>query len=272
MATTTIGWGDGSGDNLYLTYPDASGDQTVSVTSDANTGAARSKTVTFTASGVSPVTLTVNQAAGLPYTPLEYIQTDGVAYIDSGVVGKGPRAFRLKVKLNDTLTNSEVIVGCGNTDGATSTFAAGSRGSSYPGKIGLGYYYFYNSSMADVPSSQPFEIRCVLRYGENYIAVKGLNDASFTKYTKTQNRNISTNRNMYIFASNNNNSPARKMANGERIYYVKIYSSIDTQTDTYYGLLFDGVPALYNGEYGLWDTVSNSFFGNVAGSGAFSGG
>lgn len=49
MATTTIGWGDGSGDNIYLTYPSASGDQTVSVSSDANTGAARTKTVTFTA-------------------------------------------------------------------------------------------------------------------------------------------------------------------------------------------------------------------------------
>ena len=67
MATTTISWGDGSGDNIYLTYPSASGDQTVTVTSDANTGAARTKTVTFTAgSGTNTATqtLTVNQAAG----------------------------------------------------------------------------------------------------------------------------------------------------------------------------------------------------------------
>ena len=49
MATTTIPWGDGSGDNIYLTYSSASGDQTVEVSSDANTGNARTKVVTFTA-------------------------------------------------------------------------------------------------------------------------------------------------------------------------------------------------------------------------------
>ena len=35
MAVTTIPWGDGSGDNIYLTYPSASGDQTIQVSSDA---------------------------------------------------------------------------------------------------------------------------------------------------------------------------------------------------------------------------------------------
>lgn len=63
MATTTIPWDDGSGDNIYLTYSSASGDQTVEVSSDANTGSARTKVVTFTAGNVSQA-LTVNQDAG----------------------------------------------------------------------------------------------------------------------------------------------------------------------------------------------------------------
>ena len=63
MATTTIPWGDGSGDNIYLTYSSASGDQTVEVSSDANTGNARTKVVTFTA-GNATQTLTVNQERG----------------------------------------------------------------------------------------------------------------------------------------------------------------------------------------------------------------
>ena len=66
MATTIIGWGDGSGDNIYLTYLMASGDQTVEVSSDANTGSARTKTVTFSASGVTPVTVTISQEASEP--------------------------------------------------------------------------------------------------------------------------------------------------------------------------------------------------------------
>lgn len=59
-----VAWGDGTGDKIYLTYSASEGSQTVAVSSDANTGAARSKTVTFSASGVSPVTLTVTQAEG----------------------------------------------------------------------------------------------------------------------------------------------------------------------------------------------------------------
>lgn len=83
MARTTIPWGDGSGDNIYLDYPAASGDQTIAVSSDALTGGARTKVVTFSASGVTPVTLTVKQA---PYdAEVEYLQSDGSSYIDTGV-------------------------------------------------------------------------------------------------------------------------------------------------------------------------------------------
>ena len=91
MAITTIPWGDGSGDNIYLSAPSQTGDQSVSVTSDPNTGAARSKVVTFSASGVSPVSLTINQDAWrrlpLGYTELEYVITDSKAYLDTGVSG-----------------------------------------------------------------------------------------------------------------------------------------------------------------------------------------
>lgn len=64
--TEEIAWGDGTSDKIYLTADALEGNQTVSVSSDANTGAARSKVVTFSATGVTPVTLTVNQEAGGP--------------------------------------------------------------------------------------------------------------------------------------------------------------------------------------------------------------
>lgn len=85
MAVTEIAWGDGSNDKIYLNYPDASGDQTVSVSSDANTGNARTKVITFTA-GVATETLTVSQDAG--YTPVfyNYLYFDGTAYIDTDII------------------------------------------------------------------------------------------------------------------------------------------------------------------------------------------
>lgn len=91
MAITTIPWGDGSGDNIYLSAPSQTGDQSVSVTSDPNTGAARSKVVTFSASGVSPVSLTINQEAGTPQEvtislhPTSYDTTDYSYYSTSNM-------------------------------------------------------------------------------------------------------------------------------------------------------------------------------------------
>lgn len=62
---TEIPWGDGSGDKIYLSRNASEGDQVVQVSSDANSGAARTKVVTFT-SGVGNIQrqLTINQAAG----------------------------------------------------------------------------------------------------------------------------------------------------------------------------------------------------------------
>ena len=68
--TQQIEWADGSGDKIYISASEFSGNQQVAVSSDPNTGAARSKVVTFTAGNVSQ-TLTVQQAAGREPLPAE---------------------------------------------------------------------------------------------------------------------------------------------------------------------------------------------------------
>ena len=68
--TQQIEWADGSGDKIYITANEFSGNQQIAVSSDPNTGAARSKVVTFSAGNVSK-TLTVEQAAGVP-TPATF--------------------------------------------------------------------------------------------------------------------------------------------------------------------------------------------------------
>lgn len=68
-----VGWGDGSGENIYVTYDEAQGNQTVMVSSDENTGAARTASVTF-ATGSITRTLTVNQEAG-QLTPVTKTET-----------------------------------------------------------------------------------------------------------------------------------------------------------------------------------------------------
>lgn len=63
--TTEISWGDGTSDKIYLTRNASEGNQTVSVSSDANTGAARSKSVSFSTGGITRI-LTISQEAGAP--------------------------------------------------------------------------------------------------------------------------------------------------------------------------------------------------------------
>lgn len=116
MATTTIPWGDGSGDNIYLTYSASQGDQTVLVSSDANVGGARTKDITFSVNVGGTVisrVLTVLQpaqselivpiyngvypsyndvargfAVSIPseYQRVEYISAIGTSVIDTGIV------------------------------------------------------------------------------------------------------------------------------------------------------------------------------------------
>lgn len=89
MATITIPWEDGSGDNIYLTYSQASGDQTVTVTSDAYAGSnSRTKDVIFTTTNGNTTvskTLTVIQEEPVPYdSRIEYLESTGTQYIDIG--------------------------------------------------------------------------------------------------------------------------------------------------------------------------------------------
>lgn len=264
--TTEIPWGDGSGDKIYLTRDASEGDQNVQVSSDANTGSARSKVVTFT-SGVGNIQrqLTINQAAGLPYTPLEYIEADGIAYIDSGIKGNAPMSVTGKM-LPVLASSNAYFMGCRKDSGNTRFIFLFISTSKY---AGFGYANGAYASAVNVATSvdnkTPMEFHTILRSGTNRVGVKQQGESSFTDYTRSINSTITTNTNIHILGYNNHGTPV-PAPSGMRCYGVKLYSS-----NNYTNLVFDGIPVLYNGEYGLWDKVSNSFFGNAAGSGAFTG-
>lgn len=268
MATTEIAWGDGSGDKIYVTANALEGDQTILVSSDANTGAARSKVVTFSASGVTSVTLTVSQeAGGLPYTPITYLQTDGTAYINTGVSGSSPKSSELKVMIPST--TACVMLGKGNINTSSQVasmfvllYMNGSRAC-------FGYRFRYLTGSPNVSTSitnqTPFVVRTQLKAGNQWIGVKQEGDVDWTSLSKTQGTASTGTENLYLFRDNYSSAPL-PCPSGSRVYYCKIYSDYNFTT-----LVFDGVPCIYNGEYGLWDKVSNTFFGNAAGSGAFTG-
>ena len=198
---------------------------------------------------------------------VDYIETDGVAYIDTGIKGNAP----MSVKLFNVVP---VIKSSGNS------YICGSRKDSGNTRFvfcvitdtkmaGYGYdsgIYGSQISVADsVDNHTPMQVQTSLKATEQRIYVKQAGESSYTNYSSTVSSDINTDRNLHVFGLNNQGTPSPAAA-GTRIGYIKIYSD-----STFSNIIFDAFACVYNGEYGMWDNVSNTFFGNAAGSGAFTG-
>lgn len=201
--------------------------------------------------------------APLPYTPVEYIETDGTAYIDTGISGSIPRSFEMRI--TPMPVSSEYYF-------AGVRVSASSR--MYPLLISSSKTagYAFNSSAwnptsiaTSIDNRSPMDVRTHIRSGSQQIGIKQAGDSSYTNFSKTATGSFTTTLKIFLFTANNNGSPLTSCA-GVRLHSVKIY--VDSTYTTCY---FDGQPCIYNGEYGLWDRISNTFFGNAAVSGAFTG-
>lgn len=86
--TKTIDWGDGTTDKITLTYNAASGNQNVSISSDANSDfVERSKDITFSALVGGKVVLTRTLTITQQGRNLIVVTDNGVATTDNDVVG-----------------------------------------------------------------------------------------------------------------------------------------------------------------------------------------
>lgn len=202
-----------------------------------------------------------------PYTIVNYIQTDGTAYIDTGIKGNAPKSFTGKMLpiLPASSTGSSYFLGCRKDTGNTRFWAFSVYGTK---KAAFGYYSGYYAQVdiaSSIDNATPLEFHSVLQKGTCLVGVKQQGASSFTDYSRSISYSVTTGYNICLFAVNNAGTIAHSLP-GTRCYGLKIYNSAN-----YTSLVFDGIPVIYNGAYGLWDLVSNSFFGNVAGSGAFTG-
>ena len=216
------------------------------------------------------VTGTYGDQAPLPYTPLEYIQTDGVAYIDTGIVATPPRSSEIKLLMSSS-SYCGILCGYATSSGSNSKNFALLKLSDSDATV---YTYYYNyggndgtpSASYSISNSKPFIVRTTLKKGAQAISLKQENSSSWSVHRGTQNSTVTSTYHLILFNGYNSGTLSIPAPSGTRLYYCKIYSD-----ELFTQLVFDGVPALYNGEYGLWDNVSNSFKGNSNNSGAFSG-
>lgn len=261
MARTTIPWGDGSGDNIYLDYDAATGSKTVAVSSDVNAGAARTKIVTFSASGVSPVLLTVGQAAGniLPVF-YDYLIGDGVAFIDTGMLMPENGSLSGLFGWETRKQGGQNLFGAFDVGGGETGVVFGGATSSTNRQFVA--YYDKNSYVATITLRFAYSSYGAFMTPKRF----GYGNQSST-YTKGSLRPTST---VKIFGG----YPTYTSFSGALSGNFCIYGS-DAQDATTYAALtaFTPIatfrPCTYDGQAGLWCVETSTFFGNAAGSGSF---
>lgn len=189
-----------------------------------------------------------------PYdAEVEYLSTDGTAYIDSeikassnitaegeyDVTGNLGSAFAIyggRIAYNN---NSNVLYHYQNQgDGTTNGWRFGNEEKSGSAGNAIGTFAFSSKESANIMK---------------------INNLTLTCATST----FATDYNIYVFAMNNGGAASGPNANSVvmRLKYLKFYNS---------GILVrDYTPVRKNGVGYLYDKVSGQLFGNIAGSGAF---
>lgn len=202
----------------------------------------------------------------LPYTPVDYIETDGTAYINTGIKGNAPRSMKLNLLPVAPASGNSYVFACRKDSGNTRfSFLIITSDK----KAGMAYGQGVFTSDIDVSASCDngtfMIVQSILAAADQKIYVKQNGESSYTSKSHTQSGTITTATDIVLFGLNNYGTVSACEA-GTRVKTCKIYSD-----KTWTTLLFDGEACYYNGEYGLWDHVTDTFKGNAAGSGAFTG-
>lgn len=210
-------------------------------------------------------TLVYQSGPALPDGPLEYIETDGSAYINTGIVSNEPKSCEMKA----LIVNTDFACFLGSrvaNNGSRFQMVMNSGG-----RVDFGTHnsYYNGVSISDSITNQtPVIVRASLkRASGSYISAMQQGESSFTTKTGNDYDTHTRSLNLFLFANNYGGTPGSFEPSGTRLYYCKIYSDDSLST-----LVFDGVPYRHNHKCGLWDNVSNTFFGNANSSGAFIGG
>ena len=181
------------------------------------------------------------------YTQVDYIQTSGTQYINTGVIGKTGLEVEANIEFVDSISNDQAVIG--SRSGGTRIYPI----YIFPGKFDIGYGINYNSSLTPV-LNQKYSVYSKLYNGEQLLKVNGT-----TIIQQSVANDFDTNLNLYLFCMNYNGAS----------YFskMKLYSLIIKENGT---TKRNFVPCYRNSdnEIGLYDIVNNVFYTNQ-GTGSF---
>jgi len=182
------------------------------------------------------------------YTALEYIESTGTQYIDTGIA-RTSLVFKVEVDVSFADSTGRYLIGCGGNS------------PNYCGRASDGKFEF-NYSDRTVMSSGidervKIEFGCTVERGFEFTVTKnGVSETLSNNSTSKTSTNTFT-----IFGNHSSSTNVNRILNG-KIYLAKIFINNELKRDL--------IPARRDSdsEIGMYDMVSGTFFTN-AGSGDF---
>ncbi|MBO7484375.1 MAG: hypothetical protein J6T55_04600, partial [Alphaproteobacteria bacterium] len=178
---------------------------------------------------------------------VEYLESTGTQYINTGISTAEGICTEAKFKLNQITSTSQVIFGkAGETTGTTTRYWFGAQGSTQK------WYYAINDYSATSVNADS-DIHTVLLDTVNNVCV--LDGSTVATFDNLNPNNLT----IYLFGANHINAINNPMSG--RIYYTKIWNNGTLVRDFIPVLDWDMRPSMY-------DKVSGKLFYNQ-GTGAF---
>lgn len=190
----------------------------------------------------------------LPYTELEYIQSTGTQYLDTGITPKATQRIEIEVQL-DAVTTYERLFGVTDNGAVTRGNVLGQFGSDNFFVVKFAEYFNYD----EVPVKITMLLNTKYKLSVDYSTKKvKLDDVSLGRVTETPTE--TTNHILLFSASNSDVNPSKM-----KLYSFKIYEGDE--------LVLDLIPVKRNSDNVVcaYDTVSETYFTNE-GTGVFTAG
>lgn len=192
----------------------------------------------------------------------DWIATDGKAFINTGVIGNAPLYSEVSFRWSGGSASSpdSVILGARKDSNNTRIFLSALNQVNLG--IGVGSYMTLGAKLTDSMKYGYLitQYTTIAEKGSSYLTVAEL--AYMGGNATTSTTPPITNLPLYLFR--NNYSTASYCSPNLHLENAVIWTD-DTKTNK----LFDPHPCTYNGVAGVWDMVSNRFFGNANSSGSF---
>lgn len=196
------------------------------------------------------------QSGRLPagYTEVEYIESTGTQYIDTGIIGRSGVSAEVSISIVSPIASAGIGI-ISSTNGSQRCYLEANPASP-------SFKWMFGSNAVYNQEPQTWEYDTPYKFDIDWGSTKSTMYVNNSLHMTLTHSSFNNGYNLYLLARNNSGSPT-KMGK------VKLYSAKIYEDGT---LARDFVPAKYrDGAVGLYDLVSNTFFPN-AGTGAFTAG